>query len=174
MTDFDFGPKTPEEKEIFKYEYARVDREVAEYEQSLTGQYAKFKARYHEALIEPIEKWFYFRFRGIKFFYQRLTQGFDDSATWSLDTHLARIIAPRLKRYKELNTHAWPGPVEGMPGTGRFNTFQEWHQALDKMIFAFESYASEDRDFWDWSESERDRIEEGLMLFAKHYGALWD
>ena len=169
MTEFDFGPKTPEEEEIFKREAARVDREVAEYEGTLLCRFNELKE-----ILRPVGDWFYFRSRSIKLLYQRLTRGWDDSATWSLDTHLAKIIAPRLKRYKELNTYAWPGPVEGMPGTGLFNTFEEWQQALDKMIFAFESYASEDRDFWDWSESERQRIEEGLMLFAKCYGALWD
>lgn len=124
--------------------------------------------------LQEIEKWLYFRFRSVKFLYQRLTRGWDDSVTWSLDTHLAKLIAPRLKWFKELNTHAWPGPVEGMPNTGRFNTFEEWHQALDKMIFAFECYASEDKDCWEWTDSERQRIEEGLALFAKHYGCLWD
>jgi len=169
MTEFDFGPKTPEEEEIFKREAARVDREVAEYEGTLLCRFNELKEK-----LRPVGDWFYFRSRTIKFLYQRLTRGWDDSATWSLDTHLARIIAPRLKRFKELNTHAWPGPVEGMPGTGRFETFEEWHEALDKMIFAFESYASEDRDLWDWGESEQHRIEEGLVLFARHYGCLWD
>lgn len=169
MTEFNFGPKTPEEQEIWKLEVARVDREIEEYEGTFHCRLNQLKEK-----LRPISNWFYYQSRSIKFLYQRLTRGWDDSATWSLNTHLAQIIAPRLRRFKELNTHAWPGPVEGMPGTGRFETFEEWQEALSKMIYAFECYGAEDRDFWEFSESERKKIEEGLMLFAKCYGDLWD
>lgn len=41
--------------------------------------------------------------RSIKLFFQSLTRGWDDSATWDLDIHLAELICPRLKRFKELS-----------------------------------------------------------------------
>lgn len=77
-----------------------------------------------------------------------------------------------------------------------------WDEILDKMIFAFESYINTDWEdkFWivhpelDWNEQEaekplkwkvegqfdregydayKEKIQEGLQLFAKHYGSLW-
>jgi hypothetical protein len=126
----------------------------------------KFKALYQETLIEPIEKWLYFRWRSVKFLYQRLTRGWDDSVTWNLDGHLAELILPRLKRFKELNVHCWPG--------GDVETPEDWHVILDKMIFAFEWHCDEDRKYGDFDEVEYGRVKEGLMLFAKYYGALWD
>lgn len=91
MTEFNFGPKTDEEKEIFAREAARVDREVADYEAALTGdKIAKIKVFYRN-VCEQVADWFHYRIRSIRFFRQRLTRGFDDSATWSLDIHLAGL-----------------------------------------------------------------------------------
>src|SRR5688572_28721580 len=39
--------------------------------------------------------------RPIQFFWQRMTRGFDDSCTWSLDCHLAELILPRLKLFRK-------------------------------------------------------------------------
>lgn len=172
---YNFDPKTPKEEEICRQEFARVDREVSEYENSWRCKLHSVQTRAREwSWDNRLIQWISRRPQALRFFYQRLTRGFDDSATWSLDTHLAQLIAPRLKLFKKLNTHAWPGPVEGMPETGLFSTFEEWQEALGKMIYAFECYASEDRDYWEFSEVERKKIQEGLFLFAKCYGALWD
>lgn len=117
---------------------------------------------------EAIEEWFHRRITSIRFFYQRLTRGWDDSACWSLDDHLAPIILPRLKRFKELNVHAWPGPENGV------DTFEEWQEILDKMIFAFEWDCDEDRKYGRWDNEEYERVKEGHMLFGKFFQCLWD
>lgn len=99
--------------------------------------------------------------RSIKFFFQRLTRGWDDSDTWSLDYSLAKLIAPRLKRFKEV-TGGHPGDM----------TEQEWNNTLDKMIAAFEFLGSEER----WSNTDKNKwneVQEGIDLFAKHYVGLW-
>ena len=54
--------------------------------------------------------------------------------TWSLDHTLAVIIAPALKHYK-VTTQSY---------CGEFTTEEEWHVVLDKMIFAFETLATDD------------------------------
>lgn len=99
--------------------------------------------------------------RSVRFLYQRLTRGWDDSDTWSLDQPLAKLIAPRLRRFREIyNGH----PTD--------LTEAEWNARLDKMIAAFEWYASDDR----WGPNEFENLEkhqEGIDLFAKHYMQLW-
>jgi phosphoribosyl-dephospho-CoA transferase len=90
-----------------------------------------------------------------------LLQGWSDQDTWSLDYSLAKTILPRLKRFKEI-TLGIPGHIE---------TKEEWDAILDKMIAAFEFYASEEH--WSAYPSEWEKHKEGLKLFAENYSALW-
>lgn len=98
--------------------------------------------------------------RKLRFFIQRRIRGWDDSETWSLDSSLARIILPRLKRFREL-TIAHPSN----------HSEDEWNEILDKIIAAFEFAASEGR--WQASPEEYDKHHEGIKLFAQYYWALW-
>lgn len=141
-------------------EQDRVDAKVVEYQTFLDGNPID-----NREYREKITDWFHDRFRSIKFFYQRLTRGFDDSATWSLDIHLAGLILPRLKRFKELNTHTYPNGL----------TPELWVEILDKMIFAFEYTLDESRMFGSkFDEAEYERVKEGLSLFGQYFHALWD
>lgn len=84
-----------------------------------------------------------------------------DDETWSLDTSLARLILPRLKRFRELNN--------GFPP---HFTMETWNAAIDHMIEAFEFYASEEQ----YNCTERSihrRAEKGVMLFGRHFKHLW-
>ena len=98
--------------------------------------------------------------RDARHLYQRLTRGWDDSETYSLDHSLGKIIAPRLRRFQELNN----GFPDGM-------SEQEWNDNLDKMIAAFE-FAGSDRR-WLAGNEEFEKHQEGLKLFAEHYYGLW-
>jgi hypothetical protein len=98
--------------------------------------------------------------REFRFFFQRMTRGWDDGQTFSLDYSLGKLIAPRLKRFKELTI--------GVPGD---MTEQEWAEKLDKMIDFFEFAGSEYR--WSAGPEEYDKHQEGLELFVKHYWNLW-
>jgi hypothetical protein len=171
--EHDFGPQTPEEEVIFAEEAARVDREVAEYQGTWRCHYDQARNRlrfwYHrqldrDGLVYNVERWCYFRVRSVRFLYQRLTRGWDDSVTWSLDIHLAGLILPRLKRFKELNTHAYPNGL----------TPESWAEIIDKMIYAFEFTMNEDKMFGKFNEAEYDRAKEGLQLFGQYFHALWD
>lgn len=107
----------------------------------------------------------YFKLKGLKkrdilFLQQRITRGWDDSETWSLDHSLPKVILPRLRRFKEL-TIGTPGDI----------TKEEWHSALDKMIAFFEFAGSKER--WNASHDEFKKHDEGKELFCKHYYALW-
>lgn len=95
------------------------------------------------------------------FLWQKITRGWTDKETWSLDYSLAQYIAPRLKRFKELNN----GFPYGLSS-------EEWDGILDKMIFAFEFLGSEER----WDNNNKDEwkdVQEGIDLFAKYYFDLW-
>lgn len=98
--------------------------------------------------------------RDVRFLYQRLTRGWDDGDTFSLDYSLAKIILPRLKRFREI-TIGVPSDMEA----------DSWTRELDKMIAAFEFAGSEAR--WLAKPEEFDKHQEGLELFAKHYFSLW-
>lgn len=141
---YDFGPKTPEEEEVW-------DRETA----CVGMVYLRLLAA---------KDWLSLRARSVKLIYQRITQGFDDSVTWSLDIHLAGLILPRLKRFKELNTHAYPNGL----------TPEQWSEILDKMIYGFEFTVSDDKMFGKFDEEEYDKAKEGLRLFGEYFHALWD
>jgi|SRR6185369_9639069 len=118
--------------------------------------------------LKKVYRWIRFRSlslkkRDIRFLRQRLTRGWDDGDTFSLDYSLAKLILPRLRRFKEITA-------------GDYNTAsperQQWYDELDKMIAAFEWYGSEKR----WADNEFEKMkehQEGLNLFAKYYGGLW-
>ncbi|MFQ7494807.1 hypothetical protein [Faecalibacillus intestinalis] len=91
--------------------------------------------------------------------------------TWSLDCNIAKYILPRLKLFKKLNN--------GYPGREGMETEEKWDEALDKMIWSFEQIANDyeiymsinfkDSDWRDKCKDLNDKIQEGLMLFAKWF-----
>lgn len=98
--------------------------------------------------------------RSLRFLWQQLTRGWDDSETWSLDYSLGKIIAPRLKRFKEVQG-GYPSDL----------TEQEWAKKIDKMIAAFEFAGSEAR--WNAGPEEYDKHQKGIELFAENFFGLW-
>lgn len=98
---------------------------------------------------------------------QRIERGFDNSETWSLNTTIASFVWPRLKRFKEV--------ANGFPNC--FGSMDEWYDVLDKMISAFEKYASYDDVTMDMEMDEINKLEaeiqEGIDLFAKYFFKLW-
>jgi hypothetical protein len=115
-------------------------------------------------MLRKIKKVFYkikyLSKRDIRFFKQRLVRGWDDGDTFSLDYSLAKVILPRLKRFKEV-TIGHPSDTDE----------KEWQDKLDKMIAAFEFAGSETR--WSAPQSEYVKHAEGLRLFGEHYFSLW-
>ena len=122
----------------------------------------------------------------IKWPWQRLSRGFDDRTTWSLDHTIAKFVIPRLEHLKK-TTH-------GYPGTQGASTSEEWGECIDKMIWSFQ-YTLSGYDLYDdsncvWSckesreyhvkkrekQNKRDfvRFRTGMRLFAKFYPNLWD
>ena len=99
--------------------------------------------------------------RFVRLTYQKLTKGWSDEDTWSLDHSLAKLILPRLKRFREV-TIARPWDINE----------KEWYDILDQMIFGFEFYAAGKQ--WESPPKEDyERANNGIKLFAEYYPCLW-
>ena len=80
---------------------------------------------------------------------------------WNTKNTLARLIAPRLVTFRDLEKHGHP---DG------FKDIREWNATIQKMIDAFElmKYAH------CLSEEENLVVDEGIALFCKYFRNLWD
>lgn len=99
-----------------------------------------------------------------KFIWQKITRGFSDDETWSLEYGSAKWILPRLRRFKELN-NSHPMDL----------TFEKWMEIIDKMIYAFETIIARDDPDKDinWDLDIDKKVKEGLELFGKYFLDLW-
>ena len=81
---------------------------------------------------------------------------------WNTYHTLAQLIVPRLQAFKALDKHGY---------CPAFKDMCEWNNAIQKMIDAFDlmKYVGG----VDTKEEER-IVEEGLDLFRKYFGSLWD
>ena len=89
---------------------------------------------------------------------QRLSRGFDDSETWSLDATIAKFIAPRLERFIEI--------YKDFVDDSESQYVPKMEQALE----AFRMYFN-DEDLFD--EENFNKMMEGLKAFAEIFPALW-
>ena len=80
---------------------------------------------------------------------------------WNTNNTLARLIAPRLTTYKELDKHGSPPDV---------GDITKWNHIIQKMIDAFELMKEVPR----LSDKEEVIVSEGLDMFCKYYRYLWD
>ena len=80
---------------------------------------------------------------------------------WNTKNTLARLIAPRLVTFRDLDKHGCPDGLKDM---------REWNATIQKMIDAFElmKYAH------CLSEEEDKIFSEGIALFCKYFRNLWD
>lgn len=102
--------------------------------------------------------------RSVKHWWQRRTRGWDDSATWNLNHHVAKFTLPRLKRWKELGACGYPHKL----------TPEIWDAYIDEMIYALESDISDCDMTDDWDTIDWKRVTRGHKLFGKYFRDLWD
>lgn len=107
------------------------------------------------------------KLRPIWFFVQRFERGFDDSEICSLDSTIAKHALPRLKRYKSILTDK-NGITNGAKGN---ITVEQWHYALDEIIWLFEQYDS--GEFYSLNKLDSERASKASKLFGEHFMALW-
>jgi hypothetical protein len=128
----------------------------------------------------------------IKWFIQKTFRGYSERDLWSLDYHLSKLIATRLRAFKEINTHSF--------ATG-FKSVKDWHKTIDKMIWALENWNEDGYCFTHYGPmkfgepNERgnvplidigckmnekkfkkhcEKVNEGMDLLRKYFFDLWD
>lgn len=123
-------------------------------------------------------------FLKVKWAFQRMFRGWDDTYTWSLDYHLAKIIIPAIEKLRE-NAQGYPISFAELKVKGIYDPsdeeeterLEEWKDVLDKISRGFKAYIRIEE--WDWlDEAELEALEEtfkcGMELFVKHYSDLWN
>ena len=99
--------------------------------------------------------------RPIRFWFQRRRRGWDDSVTWNLDQQVAAWLAPRLRRFRELN---YGFPYGSTP--------ESWDAELDEMIWAAEWYAKYAYET-GCDPQDRERAMKGLKQVMERLPELW-
>lgn len=115
------------------------------------------------------------------FAWQRLSRGWDDSATWSLDIYLARGLSQQLE-HLAATTHGWPQSDE-------YPTFEAWADALQMNAARLRTYAENafavpsegepgtEAPYGAWLRESQHRYEEAQLAIrwvADNLGSLWD
>lgn len=99
--------------------------------------------------------------RQVRWGYQRVTRGWDDSAIWSLDTHLGEVLGAQLIALAEC-AHGYP---DGYP-------FEQWTADLRRHGAALLAYGE---DKFDTEELALYRpAQEAFRWVAENLGSLWD
>lgn len=99
--------------------------------------------------------------RAVRFFFQRLIRGWDDSDTWNLDDTIARFVLPRLKRFSEVRG-GYPANI----------TDEEWREIIDKILWSI-GFVADGKHYCCSDEEESKRLDEGLQLFGEWFLNLW-
>lgn len=84
--------------------------------------------------------------RRIKFFFQRIFCGFDDSETWSLDLTFYEWLKPRLKRFAKITC--------AYPWNDKYPTLESWKNELNKRVKQIDMIIKEhyaELKLYDWS-----------------------
>jgi hypothetical protein len=111
-----------------------------------------------------------------KRFYSKFYDNPKKFELWDLGFDFLRFIIPRLELFAK-NTNSWP--------SYRFSKFEDWQNAINKMIIAFKLLASLDDneddnrrkeagiEYKKFTESKTGKIAEGLQLFSENILSLW-
>lgn len=103
--------------------------------------------------------------RSVRFARQRVVRGWDDSALWSLDDHLAKTLGAQLVTMAEI-AHSYPG--DDYP-------FDKWTADLRKHGEALLAYRKGHYDvFGDEWDALYTPAQEALRWVADNLAALWD
>ena len=124
----------------------------------------------------------------IKDMWQITARGWTDGEVWSLDLAIAENVLPRLKRLKELKDDI-PAPLynnntlyidniidqeerEQERALVAKETWEEWQQILDKMIYSF-NFVIDNYAVYDIKSEEYKKYQEGMNFFVQYFLYLW-
>ena len=101
--------------------------------------------------------------RSVRFLFQRMFRGFDDSETWCLNIAHAKWMVPRLERFIELHNGY---PMELTP--------EKWIDILTKILEYFKNVRDDNVDIYDFEDKEEwKRHQENEALYIKWREHLW-
>jgi hypothetical protein len=125
----------------------------------------------------PSFLWKYYR--PVKYLFQRLTRGFDETCLWGLDYNILLFIYPRLKALREVPPHGTPiHPLEVYPaghdqaGDPRALTMEEWDSILGEILAGMKLVV--DADCYPLDPEQHAQLEKSMDLFHQWFFALWD
>jgi len=127
----------------------------------------------------------------VKYAWQRVFRGWDDTAIWSVDYYLSKLIVSIMKDYLKYNQgipvsffaelgleeDVFENGVIGYNDEKMKIATDEWNKMIGKIIIGFESHLemnnlSPYRDKEKWDEAEK-KVSEGFDLLKKYYSGLW-
>lgn len=105
---------------------------------------------------------------------QRLSRGWDDTATWSLDYHLTLTLGNQLKHLAK-TTHGWPQ-------SDKFPKFEDWQKALENNGNILLTYANREELLFgenvEYDKALEEQIikdaQKALRWVATYLPNLWD
>jgi hypothetical protein len=109
------------------------------------------------------------KLRAIKYGYQRLFRGWDDTTIWSLDTRFCKTLGEQLIELARVS-HGWPDTL--------YDTPEEWVSELTINGGYLLAYGRGDDEIEDLSEEGESRnllnAKSALIWVSAHLPALWD
>lgn len=117
---------------------------------------------YRSLYNKPLKK----SLRTVLYAFQKLTRGWDDSATWSLDAHLCETLGAQLNHLAD-TTHGWPE-------SEKYPTFEDWKKDLKYNAGLLLQY----KEHYNYSGAEAEKYvkdaQKALRWVAVMLPHLWD
>ena len=113
----------------------------------------------------------------IKWAYQRVVRGYDDTAVWSLVDYLSDIIPVITRKLKNGNCYSFQLPSVYGKRTGD-DKYNKWHEILEDIAIGFEANAKIREEIVIKGDAEYEELnklwKKGSKLFIKYFNELWD
>ena len=111
------------------------------------------------------------------------TNEIKNSELWSLDATLTDYILPRIKAFRKMQRHGYPVLGRDIKADSKSSSAADerkeadWENILFDIEKGFEAHRlltganfdTHAEEFW-----AEETMQKGLLLFAEHYGHLWD
>ena len=98
----------------------------------------------------------------VKYFFQRLIMGYDDSELWNMDLSFYRWLYPRLKRFAEVSD-TYPS---------QYKNIEEWKGEISRIVKLLEKIVIEEHFFEVDASIDKDK-QEVLDWFHDNIDHLW-
>lgn len=109
-------------------------------------------------------------------FYKK--NGFHYEDIWNLDRTIIKFILPRLAYFRD-NHNGIPNDIfiemeidEIISDERQDEADKLWIDKINKILNGFEIYLI--RDWCDWTEEDKECIEDAWELFRKYFGSFWN